>query len=331
MLVQFEYLGRLIFTVISISKAMNANVRKTIYHLKLAVSEIYPGPNLRSVTYRWGTMAFALYQSARINQWLDRNQNNLILLEELRNSPKIFGSMLRPYVNKTWVFEKRLDALEQHYRAIGEKGRIFVFSEKQYIDLIQLGSEYLDLRVVVDKPGWMRSEGEIAVSLFCQEHRIYTVMFLVTGDSGNRKLVVGAIQGCGRQHAKNLYVELTHALHGLRPRDLLICVLKIVANNLGCSEILGVSDACHRSAHLFSGANKEADYDDIWQEYGGKLNSEGFLAISTEMREREPTEIPSRKRAQYRRRYELIHDIQQRINKSFATNERVLMNHGDCD
>lgn len=310
---------------------MNANVGNIIHQIKLAVDEIYPGYSPRSVTYRWGTMAFALFQSGRISRWLDRNRNNPILLEELRCSPKVFGSMLRPYVNRKWIFKKRLAALEQHYLAIGEKGSLFVFNDDQYIDLVRLGPEYFNLRVVIDKPGWMRSEGEIAVSLFCQNHRIYTVMFLVTGDSENRRLAVGAIQGCGRQHARNLYVELTHALHGLRPRDLLICVLKIIANNLGCSEILGVSDACHRSANLFSSAAKEAAYDAVWQEYGGTLNSEGFLVISTEMREREPGDIPSRKRAQYRRRYELIHEIQRRIDKSFATGERVLMNHVDCD
>jgi len=29
---------------------------------------------------------------------------------------------------------------------------LFAFNENQYIDLVQLGPEYLDLRVVVDKP-----------------------------------------------------------------------------------------------------------------------------------------------------------------------------------
>jgi uncharacterized protein VirK/YbjX len=222
--------------------------------------------------------------------------------------------------------------LEQHYLAIAEKGRLFAFNENQYIDLVQLGPEYLDLRVVVDKPFWMRSEGEIAVSLFYQQYRIYTAMFMVTGDSGCRKLVVGAIQGCGGDlHVKEIYVEITRALHGLRPRDFLISMLKIIATNLGCSEIMGVSDACHRSVNLFSSATKQTAYDGIWKEHDGQLNSEGFFVIPTELRQREAAEIPARKRALYRRRYELIHDIQQKINHSFDTNEWGLMNHPHID
>ncbi len=245
----------------------------------------------------------------------------------MRDSSGVFVAILRPYVNKKWTVEKRMDALEQHYRALEVKGRLLAFNEKQYFDLVKLGPEYSDLRVVVDKPRWMRSEGEIAVSLFCRNHRIYTAMLLVTGNTMDKRLVVGAIQGWGMPHAKDVYVELTHTLHGLRPRDLLINVLKIVADNLGCSEIHGISDACHKSSHMLSRATKTTGYDDIWLEYGGSLNTDGFFVISTKLKKREPADIPSRKRAQYRRRYELIDEIQRRINHSFAANERVLVNH----
>ena len=313
-------------------RLMDQTNRTTFQQLKLAASEIYPGSNPRSIAYRWSAMALVLLQITRINQWIHQNNNNQFLLDELRSSSRLFVAILRPYVHKKWTISKRLVALEQHYLAIAEKGRLFAFNENQYIDLVQLGLEYLDLRVVVDKPVWMRSEGEIAVSIFYQQHRIYTAMFLVTGNSGCRKLVIGAIQGWGGEsHAKELYVEITRALHGLRPRDFLISMLKIIATNLGCSEIMGVSDACHRSVNLFSSATKQTAYDGIWKEHDGQLNSEGFFVIPTELRQREAAEIPARKRALYRRRYELIHDIQQKINHSFDTNEWGLMNHPHID
>lgn len=302
--------------------------QRTIFsQLRLAASTTYPGSSLRSIADRWGALTLVTFQLGRIVQWLRRNRNNALLLDELRDSSRVLVALLRPYVNKKWSVAKRLEALEQHYLALGDKGRLLVFNEEQYLDLIQLGAEYLGLRVVVDRPGWMRSEGEIAVSLFCQNHRIYTAMFLVAGQRGSRRLVVGAIQGWHTPHARQMYVELTHALHGLRPRDFLIDVLKMIAANLACSEILGISDACHRSRHWFSRANKQTAYDAIWLEYGGQLDAEGFFVISAELRQREPTEIPARKRAQYRRRYEFIQNIRRRIDHSFATNERVLKTH----
>jgi uncharacterized protein VirK/YbjX len=305
--------------------------RKTFQQLNLVASEIYSGLSPRSIAYRWSAKVLVLFRINRVYNWLRRNKENTILLDELHYSPRMYAAVLRPYVNQRWSVAKRLGALEEHYLTIAEKGRLLVFNENQYLDLIQLGADYLDLRVVVDKPRWMRGEGEIAVSLFCKNNRIYTAMFLVTGNSENRKLVVGAVQGWGGAQAKELYVELTRALHGMRPRDFLISTLKMIATNLGCAEIHGVSDASHRSTQLFSGAVKESAYDAIWQDQGGQLNAEGFFVISTEIKQREAAEIPARKRAQYRRRYELIDDIQQKINNSFATNERVIMNHQPVD
>jgi uncharacterized protein VirK/YbjX len=305
--------------------------RRIYQQLNLVASEIYPGLSPRSIAYRWSAKVLVLSHINRVCQWLLRNKDNLILLNELHFSPRMFVAVLRPYVNQKWTVAKRLDALEEHYLTIADKGRLFEFNENQYLDLIQLGAEYSDLRVVADKPGWMRGEGEIAVSLFFENNRTYTSMFLVTGNSENRKLVVGAIQGSSEPKAKELYVELTRALHGMRPRDFLINMLKMIAANLGCTEIHGVSDACHRSTQLFSGAEKETAYDAIWQDQGGRLNEEGFFVMSTEIKQRTADEIPARKRALYRRRYELIDDIQQKINHSFATNERVIMNHAHVD
>jgi uncharacterized protein len=305
--------------------------RKTFQQLNLVASQMYSGLSPRSIVYRWSAKVLALFRINRVSKWLRRNKDNTVLLDELHYSSRMYAAVLRPYVNQRWSVEKRLGALEEHYFTIAEKGRLLVFNENQYLDLVQLGAEYLDLRVVVDKPRWMRGEGEIAVSLFCQGNRIYTAMFLVTGTLEDRKLVVGAIQGWGGTQAKELYVELTRALHGMRPRDFLISTLKMIATNLGCAEIHGVSDACHRSIQLFSGAVKETAYDAIWQDQGGQLNAEGFFVISTEVKQREAAEIPARKRAQYRRRYEFIDNIQQKINHSFATNERVIMNHQHVD
>ena len=302
--------------------------KEIFYKLKSTASKLYPGLNPRSIAYYLSAIALSLFQLGRIDQWLRRNAKNKALKDELHNSSRMYGAMLRPYVNKKWTIADRLDALEQHYLALQAKGPLLVFDEEHYLNLVELGPQYLDLRVVVDKPGWLRGEGEIGVSLFCQNCRIYTAMFLVTGNSDSRRMVVGGIQGWGMPQAKDLYVDLTHALHRLRPRDLLVSILKMIATNLGCSEIHGVSDECHRSTQMFTSATKKTTYDDIWQEHGGTLNSDGFFVMPAQLLRREAADIPSRKRAQYRRRYKLLNNIQQRIDHAFSTNERLLRSHG---
>lgn len=300
-----------------------------IFNLLVAnLPKVFAGAGWTHTIHRLGAFAVVLCHIRPISDWMRRNSDNPLLLRELRHSGPVYHAIFRPYVNRHWTLAQRLNALEQHYRTLQDRGQVLDIGDDQYFDLLQLGPEYLNLRVAIDRPSWMRREGELAVSLFWETHRIYTAQFLIVGASDHRSLVVGALQGWSKPEAKNTYVQLTRALHGLRPRDFLINVLKCVAVSLDCTEILGISDSAHRSSNLLTSAYKHAMYDEIWIEHDGKRNAEGFFAISPEIRQREPVEVPSRKRAQYRRRYEFLRDVQQRIRNVFATRERRLMTHG---
>jgi uncharacterized protein VirK/YbjX len=291
-----------------------------IKNLVDASNRLFPGSRPRSLFYRWSTVTLTSFKAPTIHKWIIRNIDNSALLHELSRSRHIFKVFLVPYVNRKWSIGRKLEALEQHYVALNEeKGKLFNFDDNQYIDLVQLGHEYLNLRIVIDKPHWMRQEGEIAVSLYCGEHRIYTAMILIAGHRPHRRLIVGAIQGRGISGSKELYVKLTHALHGLRPRDFLISVLKMIAQNLECSEIHCISDECHRSSKPFSRARKQLSYNEIWEEHEGRKNSEGFFVVPGRLCEREITDIPSKKRAQYRRRYDFIRLVEQQISDQFAS------------
>lgn len=296
--------------------------------LNALAAQAFAGPGLMWLVRRYGSIFIALINLPTINRWLRRNKYNQNLIDELNDSSRILAPILRPYVHKNWTIQKRLEVVEQHYQALQGKGQLFIFSNKQYINLIQLGPEFLSLRVVVDKPGWMLNEGEFAVSLFYQIHRIYTATCLIMQDGEHRSLVIGTVQGWNNPDAKQVYVDITHHIFGLMPRKLLIHVVQIIAKNLGCASIYGVSDACHKSKHRLSHATGKINtIDQIWQEHSGQLNADGFYVFSSDIQQRDPAEIPSRKRAQYRRRYEFINQIQQQIQHTFDTGERVLMTH----
>lgn len=275
---------------------------------------------------RIGFMAMALANIGRICRWLGC-ADNPGLAKEMREFPRIFRIIDRSYIHKDWSLDQRLTAVAQHYRALEASGAVLDIGANQYFDLATLGPEYMDLRIVVDRPRWARAEGELAVSLFCREHRIYSAMLLLLGTPGSRRLVIGAFQGRGASDAKATYVQLTRALHGLRPRDLLVNVLKLIARELGCVEIWGISDACHRGGGAYFGRCKHTSYDEIWTEHGGCLNAEGFFAISPTVRRRDLQDLPSRKRAQYRRRYRLLDDIGKRIHDVFISGERTVKEH----
>lgn len=298
----------------------------TLGRLREIGTTLFPDRGWKSALRRLSFMLLALPRLGRIGRWL-RCSDNPLLCEEMRSSPLVFHAIHRPYVNRKWRLGERLEAIEQHYHALLGRGAFLNIAASQYFDLLQFGPGYLNLRVVVDRPKWMRGEGEVAISLFHRDHRVYSAMFLIAGEPPDR-LVVGAFQGWNHPEARDTYVALTHALHGMRPRDFLLNILKLVAAALGCREIWGVADACHRSEHaLVRAGAKKFGYDEVWKEHGGELNRQGFFVIPAELKLRAPGEIPARKRAQYRRRYALLAEISQSIEEAFAKGDRRLREH----
>lgn len=240
--------------------------------------------------------------------WLE-SSNNPLLAKEFSSTPTIREFLFRPYVNRHWNASKRLEMIEEHYRLVGNNVPFLNLAPNEYIDLAIFDLVSGKLRIVLDRPSWMRREGEIGLSLFLGIDRIFTVMFLLCGSPVNMKLIVGSVQGTHNDPTHQKFKELAKELHGIRPRDFLLCITKMISEELGCGEILCVSDAAHRSKHLLSRAFKCVSYDTIWLEHGGKKAGDDFFRLESKFVKRSEANITTRKRALYRRRYQFLDDL----------------------
>jgi uncharacterized protein VirK/YbjX len=269
----------------------------------------------------FGSLCFLLSALYRIVLFLGASGNPL-LAKELSQFRKLREFIFRPYVNRYWAMSKRLEAIENHYLIIGNKIPLLGVANGESLEITQhdLGDE--KLRIVIDRPNWMRGEGELGISLFYGIDRIYTAMFLMSGTRDHLQIIVGNLQGDGRDR-QALYKEFTKTMHGMRPRDFLIHVLKILGDELGCKEILGISDDAHRSSHWLTHAKKLSTYDEIWIELGGiKDNSSGFFRMPSRLKKRSDEEIPPKKRALYRRRYQFLDELQLKIRTRVLSHEK---------
>ena len=82
----------------------------------------------------------------------------------------------------------------------------------------------------------------MTVSLFMGVDRLYSIAFLIGGARSAPQVLVGAIQGMPGTMDESVYADLTKLFHGVRPRDLMVHVVKMVAQNIGCAEVLAISD-----------------------------------------------------------------------------------------
>ena len=247
-----------------------------------------------------------------------RPRENSLLRDEFAYFPALREFIFRPYVNSRWSFIDRISAIQDHYLLAKNRVPFLALAPDASVDVtaIELGAE--KLRIVLDRPKWMRGEGELGLSLFYGIDRIYTAMFLLYESNGKLQLIVGNLQGDGRDRSA-LYKEFTKTLFGMRPRDFLVHVLKILGEELGCNEILGISDNGHRSSHWLTKAKKVSTYDAIWAEHGGvKEERQEFFRIPCRFIKRSDEEIPANKRAQYRRRYQLMDDLQGKLRAAIA-------------
>jgi uncharacterized protein VirK/YbjX len=190
--------------------------------------------------------------------------------------------------------------IAEHYRLVSSNATFLNLAPDEYIDLVIFDLVQGRLRVVLDRPSWVRREGEIGLSLFLGVDRIYTVMFLLSGTPANMKLIVGCVQGAEIDQGKSLYKELTRSLHGMRPRDFILHLTKMISEELRCKEILGIFDAAHRGNLWYSRAFKHVSYDSIWLEHGGQKTNDGFFSLASRIV----------KRALYRRRYQFLDELQ---------------------
>ena len=235
----------------------------------------------------------------------------------LEHRPELMGVIVWPFVCTNWNARMRLQRIEDHFRAVDAMGSPFDFPPDEMRQILDLGDIAPDLRVVLDQAKWFMREGLQVINLFIQDKRIYSLAFSLTFEDDEVVVCVGAIQGVDTEGIMDNYKDLTKALHGMRPRDFLMELFRTLCRCLGIRKIYAVNDARrqHRSSYFGPDKSKALflNYNDIWEERGGEQYDDDFFVFSTETPMKNLDDVPSKKRAMYRRRYELLNSLEERL------------------
>ena len=277
---------------------------------------IHPGRSLRTLHRRPALFGRALFRISELRAWL-RLGKDPGMAEMLQRHPLLPVMAERPYLNAAWPLAKRKSVVLGHYSLVGERGlQVLMFPPAGQLLLARLDEVQPGLRLVLDKPRWFVHEGEVALNLFSADRRLYSLLFSLSRNCTHQTVAyVGTMQGLGSADALDLYRTLTRDGEGLRPRDLLFAGFRMLCKEMDVDQILAVSDAnsVRRSPFFEDPVQPTFAFDAAWRDYGGTDLGNGFFRISPELRQRDPADIPSRKRAQYRRRYELLRLLAARI------------------
>lgn len=291
---------------------MKIGIISTLMRVHRLGRAMHPGLTLNSLKHQFNLLGLGIKFLPEIRQWYLIADNPMLALA-LKRYPLISGAMYWPYINHTWPMNQRLSAIKQHYRILSSTTTILAHATFKEVVLASLEKEYSGLRLVLDKAMWFLREGEIVLNLFVDNQRFYSVAFTLGTDSGEPLMFVGALQGSNADTAQDVYRNITHALQGMRPRDLLLLALKMLCTELGIHRIWAISGEMRQhNSPYFGNSHKEkvlVSYNQVWLEHGGKALENGFFEIPATVNFKNMDEIPSRKRASYRRRYQILDQL----------------------
>jgi uncharacterized protein VirK/YbjX len=291
---------------------MKIGVIETLWRVHRLGRAMHPAVNKNSFKHQFFLMGRALVFLPDIMKWYEISDNPRLTLA-LNRFPLINGMIYWPYINYKWPMERRLSSIDQHYRMLSGPAAIIAHATLAEVELIRLEEEYTGLRLVLDKAVWFLREGEIVLNLFVNDQRFYSIAFTLGIDGGLPLVFVGALQGSNTEAARGTYRDITHALHGMRPRDFLMAALKLLCREFGINRIWAVSgDNRQHNSPYFGGGHKEkvlVSYNEVWIEHGGQALENGFFEIPVNIKYRDMSEIPTRKRATYRRRYQMLEKL----------------------
>ncbi len=276
-----------------------------------ALPQIVSGTTLRANVLRFKVLAAAVWHRHQLSALVHTSSPALRRIIEERPA-SVVGTLIWPYICASWNAPKRLNHLSQHYNIVDTLGEQFQFSADEHIELLCLADIHPGLKVVMDQPSWFIREGGFTLNLFIDDFRAYSLAFaFCNGPDGGVDCLIGSLQGRNTEDAQERYRTLTKTAHGLRPRDLLIEVCRSLCRHWKVRRLLGIQNGQRHQLHKYFGnkAPGSQNYDVIWEDRGGVVQSEHFYRLPLEPNHRRNEEIKPNKRSLYRRRYDLLDRI----------------------
>lgn len=284
-----------------------------------------PGEFWNKRSFRRKFMLRSLLMPRLSREWMNELSQWSHLDTLLTRQPRLPVRLHRPYLAVNFSRHQVLDALRYHYTLLSEamsSEELTTYLNTQALTLAQIegknGDTFtleLTMHINLDK------EGDSTILMRNADGDVLAEMTFTLLDYQNqRTLFIGGLQGGKRDLPHEAIQNATKSCHGLFPKRLVMEAVCRFAERLHVDQILAVSN----DVHIFRGEryqdkNKKilSDYDTFWEAVGGERDNEGYFHIPVAIARKDIAEIASKKRAEYRRRYELMDAIQSQMSGLF--------------
>jgi len=243
-------------------------------------------------------------------------------------NPRLAFRPMNTYMSKAWSWERRTKVVLETYEFINSmKGVLreaMLRPEGRILAAVDLGKG-LEARFRLGFDPKFRKEGELCLflELSAYEGPVMGMALSLEHLADSRWVAyVGAIQG-RLGGGEDVVKVATKAMHGLRPKFLMVFLAQEMARALRVGRLLGVGNRIqvYRANPLrILHASKDIrfDYDALWKEAEGEAAEEGWFQLPLRTPRRAEEDFPSNKRAMYRKRYALMDELSRQIKIQLA-------------
>ncbi|PHM69851.1 VirK/YbjX family protein [Xenorhabdus kozodoii] len=246
-------------------------------------------------------------------------------LDILKKQPSLPCKLHRPYLSINFKRKQIVGALNEHYQLLFKQLEPAVISKIYDIDaylLATIQGKNETFLIYIDSLDNLNKEGELSLYITTAENVILAkCAFTLLMVDGKQTLFIGVLQGPTKgDNALEIIRHATKECYGLFPKRLLIEAICRFAEHMNCQQILAVSNETHiyRSIRYWHKKKNQmvADYNAFWESLSGVRKENNDFHLPSAIERKSLDEIPSKKRAEYRRRYQLLDALENDIKTS---------------
>lgn len=243
----------------------------------------------------------------------------------LAAQPRLPCRLHRPYLSTSLKRREGAEAIVYHYQimkdTLGADAFIRHLSEGLCIAEFE-GKSQDRYQLIFISTLKLDREGEASLILKNHQNKMLCeITFTLCERDCKTVLIIGGLQGPRGDDAQENIHFSTKDFFGIFPKKLVFEALLTISKLFNVNQIVAVSNKTH-VYHSLRYLNRQklmhADYSNFWQMMGGVMMLDGNYEIPCYSIRKDMASIPSKKRAEYRRRYDLLNYINDEINKNFS-------------
>ena len=248
----------------------------------------------------------------------------------LQDNPFIMEQVTRQFFYKGSTFAERAKIVRQHTEiiqsALQPEPAFLLLGDTNGIEIWR--GEYdghTDWEAHLSYDAGQRKEGLLGLDMDLNHEHLYQMIFwLAYNAEGEPSMYIGAMQGPNGDNARDLVKEVTKKCHRYRTKNLILYMTQAVARAMGLKHIYAVSnEGYYAQNHARRDRKLKTDFGAFWQEVGGQAMPDArFYELPLVEQRKTMEEVPTRKRAVYRRRFVFQDEVNRIIEQSISAIRR---------